>query len=64
MESIAFLVSSLASSYLTRKGVSVTSESITQSTGYPLCEACPEKSVEMGTDCLGMRIAVDWDIKP
>ena len=28
-------------------------------------EACPEKkSVDMGTDRLGMRIAVDWDIKP
>ena len=30
---------------LIQKGVSmpVTSESITQSTGYPPCEACPEK---------------------
>ena len=37
---------------------------MTQSTGYPLSEACPEKSVDMGTDRLGMRIAVDWDIKP
>ena len=42
----------------------VTSESITQSTGYPPCEACPEKSVDMGNDRLGMSIAVDWDIKP
>ena len=33
--------------------------SITQSTVYPLCEAFPE----VGTDRLGMRIAVDWDIK-
>ena len=44
--------------------MSVTSERITQSTGYQLCEACPEKSVDMGTDRLGMRIAVDWEIKP
>ena len=45
--------------------MSVTSESITKSIGYPLCEACPEKKrVDMGTDRLGMRIAVDWDIKP
>ena len=38
--------------------MSVTSESITQSIGYLLCEACPEKKVDMGTDSLGMRIAV------
>ena len=39
------------------------SESITQSTGYPLCEACPEKNCGyIGTDRLGIRI--DWDIKP
>ena len=32
---------------LIQKGgsVSVTSESITQSTGYPLCEACPGEKV-------------------
>ena len=40
--------------------MSVASESITQSAGYPLCEACPD----MGTDLLGMIIAVDWDIQP
>ena len=38
--------------------------SITLSIGYPFCEVCPENSVDMGTDRLGMRIAVDWDIKP
>ena len=48
---------------LIQQGVSVTNESITQRTGYPLCEACPEKSVDIGTDLLGMRIAVDWDMK-
>ena len=31
---------------------------------FPAREACPGNiSVDMGTDCLGMRIAVDWDIK-
>ena len=33
---------------LIQKGVSVTSESITQSTGYPLCEACPGKKCGYG----------------
>ena len=44
---------------LIQKGVSasVTSESITQSTGYP--KLIQKKGVDMGTDRLGMRIAVD-----
>ena len=33
---------------LIQKGVSVTSETITQSTGYPFCEACHEKKCGFG----------------
>ena len=34
-----------------------------QSTGYPLSQACPGKSMVRLTDRLNMTIAVDWDVK-
>ena len=34
-----------------------------QSTGYPLSQACPGKSVVRSTDRLDMTLAVDWDVK-